>query len=97
MIRETAYTAIEPLPPSLDRFDLGQAHQEGWTLIEGCGPDGCETQIRGQDYSDHEARWRVARAARTGSIYHRDALHRLTDPERQAIELRFGPIEIPIL
>ncbi|MEJ5118563.1 hypothetical protein [Gluconobacter cerinus] len=30
-------------PAQAQAFDLKQAHDEGWTILEGCGPDNDET------------------------------------------------------
>jgi len=80
---------ISPIP---DRFDLAQAHREGWTLMEGVGPSGMDSELRGLDRPDHEAWADVVAAARTGSAYHRAALLRLSEPERFAISCVCGDI-----
>ncbi|GLQ68884.1 hypothetical protein [Gluconobacter albidus] len=72
-------------------FDPRQAHKEGWTLLEGCGPENDETHLVGLHCSDPQAWWRVATKAREGSAYHCDALARLSECEREQIRLRFGP------
>ncbi len=79
-------------PDTQSQFSLVQAHQEGWTILEGCGPEHADTQLRGVTCSDQNAWWQVARQARQGSPYHREALSRLSSSEREQISLRFGPL-----
>ncbi|KXV49373.1 hypothetical protein AD945_04585 [Gluconobacter albidus] len=79
-------------PDTQSQFSLVQAHQEGWTILEGCGPEHADTQLRGVTCSDQNAWWQVARKARQGSPYHREALSRLSHSEREQISLRFGPL-----
>ncbi|MFT8613942.1 MAG: hypothetical protein ABF727_15290, partial [Gluconobacter oxydans] len=79
-------------PDTQSQFSLVQAHQEGWTILERCGPESMDTQIRGVTCSDQHAWWRVSQKARCGSEYHREALARLSDNEREQISLRFGPL-----
>lgn len=75
-----------------DRFDLAQAHREGWTLVEGVGPSGLDSELRGLDRPDHTAWEHVVTAARAGSAYHRNALLRLSESERFAICCACGDI-----
>ncbi|MBS1032755.1 hypothetical protein JK192_15430 [Gluconobacter cerinus] len=78
-------------PAPATAFEPRQAHKEGWTLLEGCGPENDETHLVGLHFSDPQAWWRVAAKAREGSAYHCDALARLSEGEREQIRLRFGP------
>lgn len=79
-------------PTTIQNFNLVQAHREGWTIIEAYGPEKGDIQLRGVTCSDQNAWWQVARRARQGSSYHREALSCLSDREREQISLRFGPL-----